>query len=867
MPKTVLIILAAVIALIAIVVITGMRYLRADDEDDFDDDVPAENGRTRSRSSHLPHEQSRTRRHHHDDLPDERLTDRQLAGRNAAGRGSDGGADRRAGGRGDNDRGWREDSELNGRTGRASLPPREKRPDRSGRLPDDDMSEPTAASSRPGRSSAGRSGQHSAADYDSRTTRMPAAGRGDDGRGNRDRLGRAEDRDPRDRRDGRDVRDRRDVMAAASTRDTLGARDTAGARDDGHADRDERDRRSTTRPGARPDSRKGGAVPDDRGEVLPPVKPRQGRSKKDADGDWPSNEWDELSDVDYWAELASDRPLTTDKPVTSSKSAERARPGRGETRLDAAPGPARGERPAVASRETRNRQPARQARQPDPIRQPEPAILPPVTRKLDSTERSGEFSGTRNAEFSEPRSGEFSATGPRRASLSRAEQLQPVPPPPAPARDSSRAAPADDDPLTSPSFPRIQADDSRSYRRSRAAGADELSSASRTTDSGSHRVRDLAQSRELAQTRDLAQSREPAYPVVPRSEPVRGLDGVTQPHSYSRPADGNSGYGVASSDYERAAADYAGSGTEPYRVPSTSSAPGSYQVPAVASADRYPSSTDAYSGSASTTASYSVPATSGGYAVPSGSGYASPAAGYPAADSGGYTLPAGKGSGSYQGSGALPANYPPAAAGQGGYGGETVVRGAYPDPAGYQPSLPPVGGYQADHGVTSQPAAATGGYAFSADPASSYPGQADPPASYRGYPGPASSSGSHLRPEPGYLAGGYPAIPEPSFGGALPGSQPEMGYPVYAAPVPLGQTTAYQVPGSPLPGPVAGLGDDYAAGSAHALPGGYPEPQYRPDLYDPPGYQVPVPENGGYAGADPYAIDPYGYSGYGSGGH
>ena len=837
MPKTVLIILAAVIALIAIVVYLGTRYLRADDEDDFDDDVPSEHGRFSSRGSHLPHEQPRTRRHHDDDLPDERLRERPGAVRVTAGRGSDRGPDRAAAGRGGDDRGWREDSGLNGRAGRASLPQRDQRPGRSGRLDDDDISEPIAASARSGRSSAGRSGQHGLADYEGRTTRMPAAARdydGDDGRG-RDRLARAEDRDSRDRRDSRDTRDgrdRRDVRAATSTRDTGGARDIGGA------DRDERDRRSTTRPGTRPDNRKNGAVADD---LLPPVKPRQGRSKKDADGDWPSNEWDELSDVDYWAELASDRPLTTDKPLTSAaKPAERSRSERGETRLDAAPGPVRGERPdAAAARESRSKQPGRPARQPDQIRQPDPPIVPPVTRKLDVTDRSDEFSGT----------------GSRRASLGRTERLQAVPQPAAPGRDSRYAIPADDDPLTSPSFPRIPADDSRSYRRSRTPGPDELPTASRTTDTGSHRVR------------EQAQSREQAYPAVPRAEPVRGLDGLTQPHSYQRPAEGDSGYGVASPDYERAAADYSGSATEPYRAPSTSSVPGSYQVPAVASADRYPSSTGAYPGPASSTASYSLPATSGGYGVPSGSAHASPAGGgYPAADSGSYASPAGTGSGGYQASGATPApGYPPAAAGHGGYGGETVVRGTYPDPASYQPSPPSAGGYQADQGVGGQPAAGTSSYAFPAEPAS-YPGQADPLASYQGYAGSGPASASHPRPDPGYLAGSYPASLEPSFGGALPGGQPEVGYPIYSAPVPVGQTTAYQVPG-PLPGSAAGPGNDYAAGSTHAPPSGYPEPQYRPDLYDQPGYQVPVPENGGYAGADPYAMDPYGYSGYGNGGH
>ena len=78
MPKTVLIILAAVVALIVIVVLTGMRYLRADDEDDFDDDVPAEHGRSRSHGSHPAADQARSRRRQLDDMPDERQ--RQRAG-------------------------------------------------------------------------------------------------------------------------------------------------------------------------------------------------------------------------------------------------------------------------------------------------------------------------------------------------------------------------------------------------------------------------------------------------------------------------------------------------------------------------------------------------------------------------------------------------------------------------------------------------------------------------------------------------------------------------------------------------------------------------------------------------------------------
>ena len=38
---------------------------------------------------------------------------------------------------------------------------------------------------------------------------------------------------------------------------------------------------------------------------------RQSRSKRGDDDDWPSTEWDKLSDEQYWAELSADKPLAT----------------------------------------------------------------------------------------------------------------------------------------------------------------------------------------------------------------------------------------------------------------------------------------------------------------------------------------------------------------------------------------------------------------------------------------------------------------------------------------------------------------------------------------------------------------------------
>src|SRR5215467_13687955 len=80
MPKTVLIILAAVVALIVIVVLTGMRYLRADDEDDFDGEIAAERGHSRGRGDHP------ARSRHHDDRHGAEAGPRSRGDRDAAGR-------------------------------------------------------------------------------------------------------------------------------------------------------------------------------------------------------------------------------------------------------------------------------------------------------------------------------------------------------------------------------------------------------------------------------------------------------------------------------------------------------------------------------------------------------------------------------------------------------------------------------------------------------------------------------------------------------------------------------------------------------------------------------------------------------------
>ncbi len=81
------------------------------------------------------------------------------------------------------------------------------------------------------------------------------------------------------------------------------------------------DRRSASRP-ARPEERRRG--PKGRpGEAQAPARSGPARSRRSGDSsEWDSSEWEKLSDIDYWTELASDKPLTT-----TAQPAAQDRPG------------------------------------------------------------------------------------------------------------------------------------------------------------------------------------------------------------------------------------------------------------------------------------------------------------------------------------------------------------------------------------------------------------------------------------------------------------------------------------------------------------------------------------------------------------
>ena len=187
-------------------------------------------------------------------------------------------------------------------------------------------------------------------------------------------------------------------------------------------------------------------------ESPAPARARQARSRRSSDSsEWDSSEWEKLSDVDYWAELASDKPLTTTaQPAAQARSgpdrhaevpARRAAAQAPPPRRDPVTGlPVRG-RPQLAAADLTVATPGRGDFAPAP----------------GSVTGAGDQTRPVAAALGEPRP-------------SRRADHPSVPTLPGPGYSQPAGRPRvdpDDDPLTSPSFPRIPAD-SRSYRNGRA---------------------------------------------------------------------------------------------------------------------------------------------------------------------------------------------------------------------------------------------------------------------------------------------------------------------------------------------------------------------------------------------------------------
>lgn len=400
----------------------------------------------------------------------------------------------------------------------------------------------------------------------------------------------------------------------------------------------------------------------------PPVAARPARSRRSSDSsEWDSSDWDKLSDVDYWAELASDKPLTTTaQPAASARPARPAQRsaqrqpatdpgaetqalGRGGSRSGGSPRRDPGDDPTVRSRRQPGRaEPASAGRRPDIAaagsRGGSAAMLPaPPDQHLPR--HSGPPSLPPPGSLPGPAS---LPETPRTAGPPSLPRGVPAGPGSAPARGRRRADP-DDDPLTSPSFPHVPGD-SRSYRNGRS----EISSRGAAS----------PQQYPPAPTEQFS-----SYPSAPQ-RPAAHYGASASGASASRPAHGADPYG-----YQSAPDAYpgAGSAAPATRAGAAGNPYGSYVTP------DSPSTSSGYNG-------YSA-------SHGNGSGYLPPAPAA-AALTDDYWTQQRRGSGA---SGAGTSGYPDdprqSAASRAGAAPEPGYGYGQQDPAGYQP-----GGYPAGSG-------------------------------------------------------------------------------------------------------------------------------------------------------------------------
>jgi hypothetical protein len=223
-------------------------------------------------------------------------------------------------------------------------------------------------------------------------------------------------------------------------------------------------------------------------------KSRQ-RGKRDDDDDWPSSEWDKLSDEQYWAELSADKPLSTmARPSRPASDAAAKTPANGSAKAKPAARDSRPARPPASARDMQRDLPSRTERadQREPVTErlpvraarQAPPPLPPARREADVPAAGRSYPEQRSVLDSGPRSsrdtGPYQArnTGPQPAPEHRRRDTTG----PQSTRDRDLAmlsglasAPPpipgalEDDPLTSPSFSLKAgpASDSRSYSNSR----------------------------------------------------------------------------------------------------------------------------------------------------------------------------------------------------------------------------------------------------------------------------------------------------------------------------------------------------------------------------------------------------------------
>ena len=255
---------------------------------------------------------------------------------------------------------------------------------------------------------------------------------------------------------------------------------------------------------------------------LSQLRARQVRGRRDDAADWPSTEWDKLSDADYWKEVASDRPLITTARTAQPQrdQGQRDQPQRDQPQRD------QGHRDQAASAG-----PAGYAR--DLLAAPTAGLAAPA---------AGLAAGPGRPESARPERGrlERGRLEPARPAHPGSEANPGHPGMPRRLRPVVQV-PDDDDPLTSPSFPKAVSSDSRSYRNGRSAGPN-----------GYHAVEP-----------DIGQAATAAYSYRPVPQPAPGNYAAAsyQPSGHV-PANG-SGIPAAAYQPERSAAGRAAPAASP----------------------------------------------------------------------------------------------------------------------------------------------------------------------------------------------------------------------------------------------------------------------------------------------------------------
>jgi len=393
--------------------------------------------------------------------------------------------------------------------------------------------------------------------------------------------------------------------------------------------------------------------------------------------------------------------------------------------------------------------------------------------------------------------------------------------------------PADDDPLTSPSFPRIAADDSRSYRRGRSDGNTGSHSIPAASDSQSHSRPYPAMPAANGLDAHSASYTHPAvngldYAAAPAMPPVPAADPYRQ-HSVSPASDSYPGR-AANSDYAVASSDYPGTGSD---------YPGGYSSPASVGAGYLPPVGGSYPSDSVTAAYSSRSATSGGYPVQPAPSQLPPSQLPPS--SAPASLPGYSGSSGYPGDSGS-SGYP-GDSGSSGYPGDSGSSG-YPGDSGSS-------GYPGDSGSSGYPGDLDSGYPAAA----SYQSMPPEPSAYSGYP--TASSGQHPAAPPAApptAEYSYPVSSDPGYPVPLPAASAPADYSGYQPPVQADHDNGYH---SAVPSPAAGgFGVD-------PVQPGYPSAPYNAP-YQQTGYPAPGYESDASYPADPYAVDPYGYPGYGA---